>query len=50
MNQDRKEYLQGLSEDYGVDIHTVYSLASILGESEDYDGLICALEDLEGEL
>ena len=47
MNEERKEYLKELSEDYGVDLNTVFSLASIRGENEDYDGLISALEDIE---
>lgn len=44
--KDRAEYLSALSEDYGVDIETVQCLADLLGESEDFDGLISALEDL----
>ena len=44
---DRDNYLTCLSEDYGVSIEDVYSLAEMLGENEDFDGLICALEDAE---
>ena len=44
---DRDDYLTCLSEDYGVSIEDVYSLAEMLGENEDFDGLICALEDAE---
>ena len=44
---DRDNYLTCLSEDYGVSIEDVYSLAEMLGENEDFDGLICALEDTE---
>ena len=44
---DRGDYLTCLSEDYGVSIEDVYSLAEMLGESEDFDGLVCALEDAE---
>ena len=36
-----------LSEDYGVPIEDVYSLAEMLGGYEDFDGLVCALEDIE---
>ena len=46
---ERREYLDGLAEDYGVSKGTVYALASILGPDEDYDGLVSALEDIEGE-
>ena len=44
---DRDDYLNCLSEDYGVSIEDVYSLAEILGEHEDFDGLVCALEYAE---
>ena len=45
--ESREHYLQCMSEDYGVPIETVYSLADMLGESEDFDGLVSALEDAE---
>ena len=44
---DRDDYLTCLSEDYGVPIESIYSLAEMLGENEDFDGLVCALEDIE---
>ena len=44
---DRDDYLNCLSEDYGVSIEDVYSLAEMLGENEDFDGLVSALEDVE---
>lgn len=44
---NRNEYLQCLSEDYDIDITIVYALAEILGDNEDFDGLISALEDYE---
>ena len=44
---DRDDYLGCLWEDYGVSIEDVYSLAEMLGEHEDFDGLVCALEDAE---
>ena len=44
---DRDDYLNCLSEDYGVSIDDVYSLAEMLGENEDFDGLVSALEDIE---
>ena len=44
---DRNDYLNCLSEDYGISIESVYSLAEMLGEHEDFDGLVCALEDAE---
>ena len=45
--KNRKDYLECLAADYGVPIATVYALASVLGEDEDFDGLISSLEDLE---
>jgi hypothetical protein len=45
--ENRRDYLDSLADDFGVDKQTVYSLASILGSSEDFDGLINALEDAE---
>ena len=44
---DRDDYLTCLPEDYGVSIESVYSLAEMLGEHEDFDGLVCVLEDAE---
>ena len=44
---DRDDYLTCLSEDYGVSIEDVCSLAEMLGENEDFDGLVSALEDIE---
>ena len=44
---DRNDYLNCLSEDYGISIEDVFSLAEMLGENEDFDGLVSALEDIE---
>ena len=44
--KSRREYLDSLAEDMGTDRETVYTLASILGPNEDFDGLVTALEDL----
>lgn len=41
---DRDDYLNRLSEDYGVSIEDVYGLAEILGENEDFDGLVLLLK------
>lgn len=45
---NRKEYLESLCEEYPRDI--VYALASILGSSEDFDGLVTSLEDYEFDM
>ena len=41
----RTDYLQCLSEDYGIPLDTVLALADLLGESEDFDGLLTSLDD-----
>ena len=41
----RDDYLNSLSEDYGVPIDAVHALAEILGPDEDFDGLVSNLED-----
>ena len=45
--ENRQEYLECLAEDYGQPIVAVMAVAGILGEDEDFDGLINALEDME---
>ena len=42
---NRDEYLEGLAEEYDVDVDIVYNLASVLGPYEDFDGLPMMLED-----
>ena len=44
--KSREHYLQCMSDEYGVPIEVVYSLADML-EGEEFDGLISALEDAE---
>jgi hypothetical protein len=46
--KNREDYLNCLSEDYGVPLEVVYALAEMLGEAEEFDGLVSALEDAEG--
>lgn len=43
--KDREDYLSSLAERYDTDIETVRMIADMLGESEDFDGLIITLED-----
>ena len=43
--KDRDDYLNSLSEDYGVPIDAVLALADVLGPEEDFDGLVSNLED-----
>lgn len=44
--KDRRDYLKCLAQDYGVSYITVFALASMLGENEDFDGLILELDDM----
>ena len=48
--ENRREYLNTLADDFGLDRTTVYALAGVLGPNEDFDGLICALEDAADEM
>ncbi|HCW04096.1 MAG TPA: RNA polymerase [Clostridium sp.] len=43
--KNRKEYLKGLSEDFGLHFNDVCMIANTLGETEDFDGLLSSLED-----
>jgi hypothetical protein len=47
---NRLEYHRSLAEDFGVDLALVRMMAGVLGPSEDYDGLVTALEDYLNEL
>lgn len=46
----RRDYLQCLADDFGVPFSTVCAMASMLGASEDFDGLVTSLEDYADEL
>ena len=48
--KNRRDYLDTMADDFGLDKSTVYALAGILGPNEDFDGLICALEDAADEM
>jgi hypothetical protein len=45
--KDRDDYLNSLADDRGIDSFTVNMMADILGDSEDFDGLVTELEDME---
>lgn len=46
----RRDYLDSLADDLGIDRATVYALAGMLGPSEDFDGLVTMLEDHADQL
>ena len=43
--KNRKDYLENLELDMGIEKDIVFSLASLLGSVEDFDGLVSSLED-----
>lgn len=43
--KDRHEYLTELGDNYGMDMDTLEVLADLLGEEEDFDGLLTSIED-----
>jgi hypothetical protein len=43
--KNRRDYLENLASDMGLDRELVFSLASLLGSVEDFDGLVSSLED-----
>ena len=47
--KNRKHYLECLAEDLGIDTTTVFTMASMLGPNEDFDGLVTMLEDYAEE-
>ena len=44
--RDREDYLSCLADDFNRTIDEVTALADLLGESEDFDGLLISLEDM----
>lgn len=44
--KSRKDYLASLADDFGVSLEIVFTLASLLGPSEDFDALVTQLEDM----
>lgn len=42
---NREEYLASLAIQFGISLVIVESLAEVLGEEDDFDGLITMLED-----
>ena len=47
--ESRRDYLEQLGEETGVDLETVLLLADLLGPTEDFDGLVTGLQDFTGE-
>ena len=47
--EDREHYLECLADEFSVPINVVHMLADLLGENEDFDGLVTGLEDYDNE-
>lgn len=43
--RNRRDYLENLADDLGVEPATVFALADMLGPNEDFDGLVTGLQD-----
>jgi len=48
--KNRRDYLENLADDMGLDVDEVFAMADILGSSEDFDGLVTACEDRAAEI
>ena len=44
--KDRSDYLAQTAESYEIDPYIVGCMAEVMGENEDFDGLIAELEDI----
>jgi hypothetical protein len=44
--ESRRDYLECLADDLGMGAETVFFVASLLGASEDFDGLLSMLDDI----
>ena len=45
----RRHYLECLADDFGVPFDMVAQAAQLLGPDEDFDGLVCAVEDIAND-
>ena len=43
--KNRKDYLGSIADDYGVPPMFVFELAGMLGDGEDFDGLVSSMDD-----
>jgi hypothetical protein len=45
--KNQSDYYLSLSECFNVDLSAVYALSDVLGQSEDFDGLVSSLDDYQ---
>lgn len=43
--ESRRDYLESLADELGIDVNIVFMAASLLGPNEDFDGLVATLQD-----
>jgi hypothetical protein len=43
--ENRQDYLECMADESGISIDEVLMMADLLGESEDFDGLVSMVED-----
>jgi len=48
--KNRRDYLESLADEMGLDFMEVFTLAYTLGPSEDFDGLVTMCEDRAAEI
>jgi hypothetical protein len=48
--KSRNDYLLDLADSYGVEPEKVFQLANMLGETEDFDGLVTAIQDMDWDM
>ena len=48
--KNRDEYLESLSDEYGIEGDFLDALSDVLGEDEDFDGLVSIAKDAESYL
>ena len=46
--ESKDNYFETLSEEYDIDKSIIYALSDLLGSNEDFDGLICSIQDYCG--
>ena len=43
--KNREDYLRSMADDYGVPPTVVFEVAGLLGQNEDFDGLVTSMDD-----
>jgi hypothetical protein len=43
--ENREDYINSLADDFGVSSYEAWAIVDMLGENEDFDGLVTSLED-----